>query len=123
MINKAMQTITAIVIPIVGTGCVLSAANNHLLSSGAPALSSRVALLSCEPNATNLYHCPQPPQNGPDGCPLPTAFNHIDHDICVSEQIGGALITGGPPIPNPFEPRPGPFEPGEIVPRIVEAPK
>jgi hypothetical protein len=58
MISKAMPAITAIVIPIVGTGCVLSAANNRQSGSGVPA-PPRVGLLSCVINQYNL-NCPRP---------------------------------------------------------------
>jgi hypothetical protein len=121
MIVKAMQAITGIVIPIAGAGCVLSAANNHLSGGGVPA-PSRVGLLSCVLNYSNGFHCPPtPPQYGPDGCPVPTAFNRDEHELCVLEKEGEALLTPGPG-PGDFlpKPKPGPVDPGEI---FRDAPK
>jgi hypothetical protein len=89
MIGKAMHAITAIVIPIVSTGCVLSAADNHLFGSGAPASSrpSHVALLSCEPDANNPYYCLEPAPRDIDGCP-PVGLDPRGHDFCEDEQVG-----------------------------------
>ena len=125
MIGKAMQAITAMVVPLAGAGCILSAASHQLLSSGAPA-SSPVALLSCEPDAaTGLDLCDH---IGHDGCPVPTALNRTEYESCEVQKAIQSQITspGGPtfgPKRGPVEPEPHPLEPGEIVPRIVEGPK
>jgi hypothetical protein len=115
MIDKAMQTITAIVIPIVSTGYVLSAADNHQFGSGAPASSrpSHVALLSCEPDANNPYYCLQPPPRAIDGCP-PVELDPREHDFCEDEQVGQSRLTPGPTIPE-FKPKPSPIVGPEII--------
>jgi hypothetical protein len=115
MIGKTVQAIAAIAVPIVSVGCVLSAADNHLFSTGAstpsqPA-SSGVMLLSCAYDITGLLPegCPRPHGPCPDLDPNATTTPECAIDAAIQALTPNPKTPGSPfdlipkRDPNPWD--------------------